>query len=46
MGDTVCEGSRRGDRMKLISMPADRGAIDLDAVCDSLEKAGWNVVRW
>ena len=46
MGNTVCEAARRGDRMKLISMPADRGAIDLDAVCDSLEQDGWKVVRW
>ena len=46
MGDTVCEASRRGDRMKLISMPADSGATDLDAVCGSLEQDGWKVVRW
>jgi hypothetical protein len=46
MGETVCEASRRGDRMKVISMPVDRGSIDFDAVCDSLEKDGWKVVRW
>jgi hypothetical protein len=27
-------------------MPGDRGAVDLPAVCDSLERAGWDVNRY
>lgn len=46
LGDTVCEASRAGDRLQLVSMPGDRGAVDLPAVCDSLERAGWDVNRY
>jgi hypothetical protein len=27
-------------------MPADRGAIDLLAVCAALERDGWKALRW
>jgi hypothetical protein len=46
LGDTVCEASRSGERVRIVSLPGDRRAVDLPAVCDSLEGAGWKVVRW
>jgi hypothetical protein len=46
MGETVCEAWHKADHVRLISMPADRGAIDLLAVCDALERDGWKALRW
>ena len=45
LGDTICDASRSGDRVRVVSMPGDRGAVDLTAVCDSLEHSSWKVVR-
>jgi len=46
LGDPVCEASRAADHVYVVSMPGDRGAVDLPAVCDSLERAGWDVNRY
>jgi hypothetical protein len=46
LGDPVCEAWRAGERVYVVSMPGDRGAIDLPSVCASLERDGWDVNRY
>ena len=46
LGDPVCEATRREERVLVVRMPGDRGAVDLRAICDSLDSDGWNVAMF
>jgi hypothetical protein len=46
LGDARCEATRGQEVVRVVSMPGDRGKVDLRAICGALEGDGWNVSLW